>query len=237
VDPQGEAYGGREELEILEAAHRYNDHIVDRFVSALRRAPTGSPVLDFGAGIGTLTRRFRERTGLVPSAVELDPSQRQELDAQGISARAEVLDYPEGHFGLVLSSNVLEHIEDDVGALREIHGRLRAGGIAAFWVPASPMLYSAFDRRVGHHRRYTRHALVAAFEAAGFEVLHVTHEDSLGFLVALVFKVVRRRNGKVGPRAIRMYDAAIFPASLVVDRVAARFFGKNLFLVARRTEQ
>ena len=59
----------------------------------------------------------------------------------------------------IYSLNVLEHIEDDVMALRQWYQKLKPGGRILVYVPAFQLLYSSMDRKVGHFRRYTRRAL------------------------------------------------------------------------------
>ena len=62
----------------------------------------------------------------------------------------------------VVSFNVLEHIEDDVGALASFAGLVRPGGAIVVLTPACPFAMSPFDREIGHLRRYSRRSLVAA---------------------------------------------------------------------------
>jgi 2-polyprenyl-3-methyl-5-hydroxy-6-metoxy-1,4-benzoquinol methylase len=50
--------------------------------------------------------------------------------------------------------NVLEHIDDDDGALRELPATLKPGGRLILRVPALALPYSDFDRKIGHYRRY-----------------------------------------------------------------------------------
>ncbi len=73
----------------------------------------------------------------------------------------------------VVAFDVLEHIEDDEAAVREIHRVLRPGGLALIAVPADPRLWSAHDEAVGHVRRYTRPELVDLFARNGFTVERV----------------------------------------------------------------
>jgi len=92
------AYEGHDELRVLEEhAGNYNQHIADQFASVLPRLqlePSHPPVvIDFGAGIGTISRLigtisrlFRATTGISPVAVKLDPYQRQVLKERGFEA-------------------------------------------------------------------------------------------------------------------------------------------------------
>ena len=92
--------------------------------------------------------------------------------------------------GIVLL-NVLEHIEDDMTALKQIHRMLRTGGVFVIEVPAGPSLYDPFDRLVGHFRRYLMRDLVWKVEGAGFEVVDKSH---LGFFAYPMFWLLKKRN-------------------------------------------
>ncbi len=71
----------------------------------------------------------------------------------------------------IVCLNVLEHIEDDAGALANARQILApSGGRLVLLVPAHPGLYGPLDRKVGHLRRYTRAGLERALRAAGFRV-------------------------------------------------------------------
>lgn len=229
-------YVGHDELLVLEHAVNYNRHIAALFAQVLpaRSGSTKPPVvLDFGAGIGTISRHFVAATGIAPVAVETDPKQREILASRGLSASPGLDHVAEGSVDLVFSSNVLEHIEDDVEALRQIHGALRAGGRVALWVPAFPVLWTPLDDRVLHFRRYTATTLRRALGEAGFSVCSTCdYRDSVGFVLALLFKVVGSREGQLTATSIRLYDRWLFPVSKVLDIVCRRWFGKNLYAVA-----
>jgi hypothetical protein len=64
----------------------------------------------------------------------------------------------------------LEHVEDDLAALRNIHATLRRGGNAVILVPQDPTIYGTLDAVLGHYRRYTKDELRSKMEEAGFEV-------------------------------------------------------------------
>ncbi len=97
----------------------------------------------------------------------------------------------EGSVDAVLSANLLEHVPDDVLALREAARILRPGGLAALVVPAGPGTYDYYDRFLGHERRYGRGELAAKCVSAGLRVLR---EHFIGALLYPPFWLVKRRN-------------------------------------------
>ncbi len=95
----------------------------------------------------------------------------------------------------VTSLNVLEHIDEDFKALKEIQRILKPGGLAHIEVPADPSSFDLYDEVLMHFRRYRLHDLTMKARDAGFAILKATH---LGFLVYPLFKFVKRRNQKSG---------------------------------------
>lgn len=100
---------------------------------------------------------------------------------------------PDSTFDAVVLLNVLEHIEDDVRALRQVFRLLKPGGVAVIEVPAGPHLYDVYDRALMHFRRYAMPELVEKLEDIGFEVTRKSH---LGSLVYPAFAYIKRRNQK-----------------------------------------
>jgi len=78
----------------------------------------------------------------------------------------------------ITALNVLEHIDDDEGALRQMYRILKRGGIAHVEVPSGPFCYDLYDEVLMHHRRYKLHKLRAICERTGFAVDWSNH---LGF--------------------------------------------------------
>lgn len=73
-----------------------------------------------------------------------------------------------GSVGAAGMFDVLEHIEDEAGALRQVHNLLRIGGRLFLTVPAYRFLHSADDVAAGHFRRYTLRSLRRAVQRNGF---------------------------------------------------------------------
>jgi putative flippase GtrA/SAM-dependent methyltransferase len=221
------AYSGLENLEAMENAHNYNAHLrglVERHAVAGRR-------LDFGAGSGTFAKAIAA-AGHDLVCVEPDQTLRAELTEAGLDAVAALDAVPRGSIDYVYTLNVLEHVEDDVGALVGLNAALVPGGRLLIYVPAFELLYSAMDRRVGHFRRYRKQMLAEKLAKAGFIVRRARYVDSLGFLASLVYKAVGDDSGVVSARSVGFYDRWLFPLSRAADLLLGRFVGKNLLVVA-----
>lgn len=220
-------YAGGDVLENLVAAKNYNNALAKKVTSHIR----GPEVLDFGAGSGTFARLISTAERKV-SCLEADPHYVKQLSADGFRAADSLNAFQDLQFSDVYSLNVLEHIEDDISALRGIRQRMAPGGKIVLFVPAHPILYSSFDKRIGHFRRYTRSELEYKMKQSGFNVTHWEYFDSLGYFVALLYRVLDRGDGRLPGGAVRFFDSVIFPVSLFFDRFLKKVVGKNLFLVA-----
>lgn len=227
--PAPAPYTGVDNLEAMEEAENYNRYLLD----LIARHAEGTKVLDFGAGNGTFARPCRAR-GMDVTALEPDGRLQTMLQDAGVPAVGDVAALPDASFDYAYSLNVLEHIPDDVAALRALRVKLKPGGRLLVYVPAFPVLFTSMDAKVGHVRRYTRATLRANVAAAGFRVHDVRYADSLGFMATLVFKALDSGTGDVNRPLLRLYDRLVFPVSRAVDAVTHRWFGKNLVLVASR---
>lgn len=224
-------YAGIAELWANEAALAgYNADIV---VKLSRHAPGARRVLEFGAGIGTLARGWAQKTGVQPECLEIDTRMRQVLAERGLVCHASLASVG-GDFDVIYTSNVLEHIEDDVAALTALKSHLKPGGMLAIYVPAFMALYSEFDAAIGHYRRYEKAELREKLQRAGYDIVECTYADSIGFLAWLSVKWRKRQSVGDQSGALRVYDRYIFPVSKLLDAVGFRhLFGKNLLVIAR----
>jgi SAM-dependent methyltransferase len=172
--PKGDI--GLQTLRRMEALGPYNQWLHERFEDHL-----GRRILEVGSGVGNQTRYFIDRERVIASDIEahykreltakfgertnvrvagfrfpLSEEDRKDLLAEGVDT--------------VVCLNVLEHIEDDQGTLRDFAAVLPPGGRLALLVPAMPSLYGSLDIYLRHYRRYDRDGLAGRVKEAGFTI-------------------------------------------------------------------
>ncbi|MFN8641683.1 MAG: class I SAM-dependent methyltransferase [Candidatus Binatia bacterium] len=222
------AFEAPELIDVMDEAENYNQHLLGL---VLAWSQPFERLLDFGAGSGRVAGAL-QRAGRRIAAVEPDPRLRARIAALGIPTHPGLAELADASVDGIYSLNVLEHIADDLAALREMRRALRPGGGLFLYVPAFPLLYSSKDRRVGHVRRYRLPVLRARLRAAGFRPDRGGYADSLGFLAAFAFRFLGNADGDLSRSAVRRYDRYVFPLSRRCDAITARFLGKNLVLTA-----
>ena len=221
-------------LESLDDALNYRDWIVDLAAPYL-----GQGLLEIGAGHGTFTERFAE-TGTVvavepgaDAAARLD--ERFAGDDRVTTVTGVASDVVHDGFDAAVMINVLEHIDDEAAVLADLHDRLTNDGRLVLWVPAFMTLFSGFDRRLGHHRRYRRPELEQLVEANGFQVVTSRYVNLPGWFSWLL--MVRLLNIEpTNPTTIRLFDQRIVPVVRWLEERIRPPFGQSIFLVARRVE-
>jgi glycosyltransferase involved in cell wall biosynthesis len=169
---------GPDVLHALSKAPRFN-----RWMGETIRPYLGERVLEIGAGIGNLTRVLIPRVKCyVASDIEGEHLARLATRFQhchnlhvrscNLATAADFRDLA-GSMDTVVCLNVLEHVEDDMQGLRNIHSVLRPGGRAIVLVPHGQEIFGSLDEALGHYRRYSHEELKKKMEAAGFHVERV----------------------------------------------------------------
>ena len=231
-------YSGTEELiDSEEGLARYNRDVVKKIAQGFgikSLAGKRESVLEFGAGTGVLAEIWESDYGISPTCVEIAPSLQKILILKGFKTLDNIEKLAQRQ-RFIYTSNVLEHIENDLGALRQIRNHLEIEGKLAIYVPALPILFSDLDRRVGHFRRYRKRELISKVESAGFRIDYCHYNDCLGVIASLALKVVgyKNRAGLGSKKSLIFYDTMVYPISIILDKVALKYLiGKNLLLIA-----
>src|SRR5436309_11040538 len=163
--------------------------------AALTQA-TRPRLLDAGCGTGVgLEACGRDGVSCVIdfAGAALPYSRRRDSALPLVQASLVCLPFGSGALDAVLALDVLEHLDDDGVALREIRRVLRPGGVALLNVPAFASLWSEKDAANHHRRRYTRRTLRHAVEEAGLRVERLTYTNATLFPAIWCIRQIQRR--------------------------------------------
>ena len=233
--PEGDV--GAITLRRMEGLSVYNKWLHDRFEPWL-----GSRVLEVGSGVGNQTRFFADKERVVASDIE--PHYVGELRAKFENrpnvrvasfrfplTDADRADLAAERVDSIVCLNVLEHIEDDAGTLRDFARVLPSGGRLSLLVPALPALYGSLDEALRHYRRYDRTGLAKLVSESGLHVEKIRYLNRPGvFGWWLNSRVLRRR---VLPRQQLGVFRWLMPL-LKAEEDAEPSFGMSLLVLARK---
>ncbi len=219
--------------------HRLRESLLLRLLLSARPGPA---LLNVGAGQGTFSQLLEER-GFEVTSVEPSPAAvellRRRVRGPVLATSAGELPFDDVSFDGAVLGEVLEHIADDLAALREVVRVVRPGGVVAASVPANPAYFGPSDEWAGHHRRYTREALLELCDGAG---LTVERLDAWGFPVSSFYhrRIYEPRLSAQGPARPRWYlrpAVATLGAALQLDRlfVGVEHGALGYLLLTRKT--
>jgi SAM-dependent methyltransferase len=226
-----------EDLRALAGADGLTAWMFEQYADAI-----GPNVAEVGAGIGTFSERLLAGGAQDLLLIEPDAECAAALRERfGSSGRVEVsvdevpgspaLAARAGSLDLVVCQNVLEHIDDDAGALAEMAAALRPGGRLALLVPADPRLYGALDLAYGHRRRYTRARVERLLGEASLVVDRLESFNLLG--VPGWWASNRMRRTGIDGRALGL-TVAVLPGARWGAAAMTPNFGLSLAALPRR---
>jgi SAM-dependent methyltransferase len=230
--------------------HQYLGSELDLFAMAsnwkayVRREIThfiNGHVLEVGAGIGETTKALLNSHTESWICLEPDQSLADRITVElncSLGGKDEMpkvivgnIDHPACNqkFDTILYIDVLEHIEKDDIEIIKAAQKLKSGGHLIVLAPAHQYLYSPFDAKIGHFRRYHHQDLIA-LGPAETKLQRVRYLDCVGCLASLGNKVILRA-GIPTKNQIILWDRLMVPLSRILDSVFQYKIGKSLYIV------
>jgi len=222
----------------IATAHRYTDWMVSPFKPYLR-----GNIVEIGIGHGSyyeVLAPYGVYWGIDVDERSIHAAKARFPGAQ--FARADILDpgfiediLPERADSIV-SINVLEHVQDDDTALKNLVHALKPGGMLMISVPAMTWLYNDLDRLAGHHRRYYLSDFRRMLSGLPVQIVKLCYLNPIGGIGWWVncFRKHESLNSDAVNRQIVLFDKYIVPFSKMVDPLTRRFFGQSLICIAQR---
>lgn len=146
-----------------------------------------------------------------------------------------------GHFDCIYSVDVMEHIENDRAFLGDCYRMLKPGGSCILLVPALQLLYSNFDKSIGHYRRYSKGLIRETVADTGFQIQRMSYHNLIGVLASLYFIKFRKldyqtpENKKQFFFLAKIYSKFVIPVVRQMERILPVPFGLNLTVVLKKT--
>ncbi|HEY7328734.1 MAG TPA: class I SAM-dependent methyltransferase [Gemmataceae bacterium] len=178
-------------------------------------------ILDLGCGVGThlnMLSEIGEVWGADPSPLELDYCRSRFSGRLDCISLPDQVPYEDKTFDVVVMLDVLEHIEDDAGALACIRDILKPGGVLLLTVPALNWLWTQYDVHAHHYRRYHRRPLLTLLQKAGFQIRLLSYMNFFLFPLMAASRVLlpgsfwnaKQMTGRGNNRMVRGLFEALF---------------------------
>jgi SAM-dependent methyltransferase len=226
--------------DVLEALSQCANH--RKWFADFARPFLGEHPIEIGSGFGDYAMEWIPRVEKF-TATEADPDLLPGLQAAmasspNVTVRQILLPTDErADHSCLISYNVLEHIDDHIGALQSMARLVRPGGYVVLVCPAFPFAMSPVDIATGHVRRYTKRSMTKALTEAGLEVVSVRYANSLGLICYYAFTSVLKRQPKTGG-TMSFYDRLVVPLVRGIEHLIGRPpFGQSVIAVGRVREE
>lgn len=220
--------------------------LIRRLIARYGPARAQVRLLDIGCNSGLFVGNLQQ-AGYAASGCDTDAVAIWAGNDNGVAklrvAAFPALGYDTGAFNVLTCLDVLEHVEDDGAALREMDRILAVGGTAIITVPAFPSLWSLQDEVAHHFRRYTRRELLEKITAhTGWRIERVSHFNFFLFLPIWLVRTISNRKKQVrrqsdfeiNSRSINAILTLLFLTELWLLRFVSYPCGVSLLVVAKK---
>ena len=233
-------------MRVLQQTHWWFTARREILAAEIARLPLPKParILEVGCGPGgnlELLKAFGDVQAIEPDS----ESRAYAAERSGVTVEAGLLPdgLPDlgGPFDMVAAFDVVEHVDDDAGAVAALGRLLKPGGYLVTTVPAYAWLWSEHDAQHHHKRRYTLPRFRSLFDAAGLKVRRATHFNSVLFppiaAVRLAKSAARIKGGDdeaLPPAPLNGLLRRLFGAEKAILRTTDIPFGVSILLIAER---
>ena len=217
-------------LEYFDLAENYRKYQLD-----LIRKHVSSEILEVGPGRGEIIENFMSENNNI-TLIDTDKEMCEILNKRFQNSKIKILNSSintlENNFDTILYMDVIEHIEDDIKELNYAISKLKKDGKLVIIVPAFSLLFSDFDKSVGHFRRYRKKNFLD-YQNDKAELIEMKYFDSIGFIILFLSKIFKFKGNKKAVLGIKVWNLLI-PLSAFIDKIFFHSLGKSLLCVYKK---
>ena len=223
------------ELKFFDAAknwRKYQFKIISKYIQR--------NVLEVGPGTGNNLKYYKNKASII-TLLEINKKLARSLKKKFYKNKKIKILNSNIHsikkkFDTIMYMDVLEHIKTDKKEIKKAINLLNPGGYLIIFVPAFQVLYSNFDRDIGHVRRYRKFFFFNLAKKYKIKLIELKYFDSIGFIFAIINRLVGTNNQNNVGLGIKIWNNFIF-LSKFFDFILKNMFGKSLLCVLKKDDQ
>lgn len=232
---------GEETLEAIGQAKRFN-----RWMYQTIKPWCKGHILEIGSGAGNISKFFLEDNAKIMLS-DIRENYCQKLrnkldDKKSLSGVVKMNltdpDFDTKHrdifntFDTVFALNVVEHIDDDIIAIKNSKKLLKKDGHLIILVPSYQHLYNQFDVGLGHYRRYTRSSLARIFRMNDLKIIRKQYFNFVG-LFGWFFSGSILKKEQVPVGQVRIFNSLV-PLFKLLDLATFHRVGLSTIVVGKK---
>ncbi len=224
---------GEETLKTMKLVGWYNNWLLH-----IIKPHLGTTILEIGAGIGNFTFDLAKLGSVWAVDINSDyihklkRHENKKIHVGFGDIEAGKFFFKNKQFDAIVCLNVLEHINKDKQALKNMHFLLKKGGKLILLVPAHERLYSNFDKELGHFRRYTTISASEKIKDAGFSKVDTRYLNWFAALGWFVFMKLLRKK-RIPEGEVKTFDS-LGKFLLLPEKFIKLPFGLSVLAVAEK---
>ena len=208
-------YFGHENLELVSIGDNFNNWMYEQIFPAIK-----GDILEIGSGLGTFSEKIIQDFSdssitLSDISIEYIEKLKEKFAKQNVSVVRldlnsidDYLKIGNEKFDTMIALNVLEHVEKDVFALKQLYKMLKKNGKLILLVPSHKFLFNAIDSNIGHHRRYTKNELENKIKQTQFSIIRIFYFNLVG-IIGWYINGNLRKNTQIDTKAFKLFDKLV----------------------------
>jgi SAM-dependent methyltransferase len=144
-----------------------------------------------------------------------------------------IKEYDNSKYDTIIYLDVIEHIENDQNEILNAYDRLNKDGYLIINVPAFQFLYTDYDKKIGHYRRYSKSSFKKLLQNLNINNFKMSYFDSIGFCLIFFSKYLAVSNKVNFKKSIGIWNFLV-PISKLLDFFLSYFIGKSLMVTIKK---